>query len=131
MLGLGLSAAIVGAVAAWENRRQAALREKEIALDSVWDAEAFEASLRQAEQLRLLREMKSLQQEQVAPARLVITPHPDETITLEAVNAGLEMPFAEAQYLEATLFGLICTTEDMKEGTRAFLEKRAAKFQGK
>ncbi|PYQ20845.1 MAG: enoyl-CoA hydratase, partial [Acidobacteria bacterium] len=27
--------------------------------------------------------------------------------------------------------GLICTTEDMKEGTRAFLEKRPAKFQGK
>jgi enoyl-CoA hydratase len=41
------------------------------------------------------------------------------------------MPFAEAQYLEATLFGLICTTEDMKEGTRAFLEKRPAKFLGK
>jgi enoyl-CoA hydratase len=51
--------------------------------------------------------------------------------TLEAVNAGLEMPFAEAQYLEATLFGLICTTDDMKEGTKAFLEKRPAKFQGK
>lgn len=51
--------------------------------------------------------------------------------TLEAVNAGLEMPLAEAQRLEATLFGLICTTEDMKEGTRAFLEKRPAKFQGK
>jgi enoyl-CoA hydratase len=51
--------------------------------------------------------------------------------TLEAVNAGLEMPFAEAQYVEATLFGLICTTEDMKEGTKAFLEKRPAKFQGK
>jgi enoyl-CoA hydratase len=51
--------------------------------------------------------------------------------TMKAVGAGLEMPFAEAQYLEATLFGLICTTEDMKEGTRAFLEKRAAKFQGK
>ncbi|HLA79438.1 MAG TPA: enoyl-CoA hydratase-related protein [Vicinamibacteria bacterium] len=51
--------------------------------------------------------------------------------TMEAVNAGIEMPLAEAQYLEATLFGLICTTEDMKEGTRAFLEKRPAKFQGK
>jgi enoyl-CoA hydratase len=51
--------------------------------------------------------------------------------TLEAVNAGLEMPFAQAQYLEATLFGLICTTGDMKEGTQAFLEKRPAKFQGK
>jgi enoyl-CoA hydratase len=51
--------------------------------------------------------------------------------TLEAVNAGLEMPFAQAQSLEATLFGLICTTGDMKEGTLAFLEKRPAKFQGK
>lgn len=51
--------------------------------------------------------------------------------TLEAVNGGLEMPFAQAQHVEATLFGLICTTEDMKEGTRAFLEKRLAKFQGK
>jgi enoyl-CoA hydratase len=51
--------------------------------------------------------------------------------TLEAVNAGLELPLAQAQYLEATLFGLICTTEDMKEGTRAFLEKRPAKFEGR
>ena len=51
--------------------------------------------------------------------------------TLEAVSAGLEIPFPEAQYLEATLFGLICTTEDMKEGTTAFLEKRPARFQGK
>ena len=51
--------------------------------------------------------------------------------TMEAVNSGIELPLAEAQYLEATLFGLICTTDDMKEGTKAFLEKRPAKFTGK
>jgi enoyl-CoA hydratase len=50
--------------------------------------------------------------------------------TLQAVAAGLEMPFAEAQDHEATLFGLICASGDMREGTRAFLEKRPPKFQG-
>jgi len=49
---------------------------------------------------------------------------------IEAVNRGLEMPAAEGQVLEATLFGLCCTTADMKEGTRAFLEKRPTKFTG-
>jgi enoyl-CoA hydratase len=51
--------------------------------------------------------------------------------TLQAVHDGLEMGLDEAQGQEATLFGLICTTEDMKEGTQAFLEKRPARFQGK
>jgi enoyl-CoA hydratase len=50
---------------------------------------------------------------------------------LEAVNRGVEMSQAEGQFLEATLFGLCCATDDMKEGTRAFLEKRAANFKGK
>ncbi len=50
---------------------------------------------------------------------------------IEAVNHGLEMTLPEGLYLEATLFSLCATTEDMKEGTKAFLEKRPAKFTGK
>ena len=50
---------------------------------------------------------------------------------LEAVQAGLDMPIEEGCYLEATLFGLCCASEDMKEGTRAFLEKRKPSFSGR
>jgi enoyl-CoA hydratase/carnithine racemase len=50
---------------------------------------------------------------------------------MEAVNRGMEMTQAEGLYLEATLFGLCCATEDKTEGTRAFLEKRPAQFKGK
>jgi enoyl-CoA hydratase/carnithine racemase len=50
---------------------------------------------------------------------------------MEAVERGMEMPQEEGLFLEATLFGLCCATEDMREGTRAFLEKRPAKFEGK
>jgi len=50
---------------------------------------------------------------------------------LEAVHRGLDMPFAEAQNFEATLFGLVASTDDMREGTKAFLEKRKADFKGR
>jgi enoyl-CoA hydratase len=50
---------------------------------------------------------------------------------INAVNKGMEMPFAEACQYEATLFGLVASTDDMKEGTRAFLEKRKAAFRGR
>jgi enoyl-CoA hydratase len=51
--------------------------------------------------------------------------------TMEAVNKGMETPLAEGLYIEATLFGVACATEDMKEGTKAFLEKRPAQFKGR
>ena len=50
---------------------------------------------------------------------------------LDAVASGGDMAFAEAEDHEATLFGLISTTDDMREGTRAFLEKRKPAFTGK
>ncbi len=50
---------------------------------------------------------------------------------MEAVSKGMEMPLGEGLYLEATLFGVACATEDKKEGTAAFSEKRPAQFRGK
>ncbi|MGA9471935.1 MAG: enoyl-CoA hydratase-related protein [Terriglobales bacterium] len=50
---------------------------------------------------------------------------------MEAVNKGMEMTLAEGLFLEASLFGVCCATEDKKEGTAAFLEKRPAVFKGK
>src|SRR4051812_48461790 len=49
---------------------------------------------------------------------------------IEAVNAGYDLPLDEAMTLEATMFGLLAATDDKREGTRAFLEKRPAKFTG-
>jgi enoyl-CoA hydratase len=50
---------------------------------------------------------------------------------MDAIGQGLEMNQAQGELLEASLFAACCTTEDMKEGTRAFLEKRQAKFVGR
>jgi enoyl-CoA hydratase len=49
---------------------------------------------------------------------------------LELVDAGLEMGTDEALRLEASWFGLLSATADMREGTQAFLEKRKAVFTG-
>ena len=73
----------------------------------------------------LLPAAEKLAQKIIANAPLAVR------FALEAVNHGMEMSAGEGQFLEATLFGLCCTTADMKEGTRAFLEKRPAKFTGK
>ncbi len=52
-------------------------------------------------------------------------------LTNEAIVRSADLTLDEGLALEATLFSLCCATEDMREGTRAFLEKRAARFQGK
>lgn len=49
---------------------------------------------------------------------------------IDAVNQGLDSSLPAAQYLETSLFGTIAASADMKEGTRAFLEKRKAVWNG-
>lgn len=72
----------------------------------------------------LLGEAESLAQEIANLAPLAIR------ACLEAVTRGVELPLAEGLDLEAKLFAALFATEDAREGTRAFLEKRRPDFRG-
>jgi enoyl-CoA hydratase len=50
---------------------------------------------------------------------------------LEATQAAADTSLLEGQYVEASIFGRTCGTQDFKEGTQAFLEKRQALFSGR
>jgi len=52
-------------------------------------------------------------------------------LCIEAIDRGLEMSLEEGLILEANHFGLLAATDDMREGTRAFVEKRPPAFKGK
>jgi enoyl-CoA hydratase len=52
-------------------------------------------------------------------------------VCIEAVDSALEMTLDEGLQLEATYFGLLASTADMREGMAAFLEKRKANFSGR
>lgn len=77
------------------------------------------------EQAELLPAAEAIAKKIIANAPIAVK------YTMEAIERGVEMPLSEGLFLEATLFGLSCATDDMKEGTKAFLEKRKANFAGK
>jgi enoyl-CoA hydratase len=52
-------------------------------------------------------------------------------LCIEAIDRGLQMSLEEGLILEANHFGLLAATDDMREGMRAFLDKRPAAFKGK
>jgi enoyl-CoA hydratase len=77
------------------------------------------------EPVELMREAEALAKKIIANAPVAVR------YAMEAIERGIEMPQEEGLFLEATLFGLCCATEDMREGTKAFLEKRKPQFTGK
>jgi enoyl-CoA hydratase len=95
--------------------------------DMIGAEEALRIGLvnRVTEPADLLATAESIARKIVANAPLAVK------YSMEAIEKGMEMPQEEGLFLEAALFGLCCATEDMREGTRAFLEKRPAKFQGR
>lgn len=95
--------------------------------DAITAAEAWRIGLvnRVVPAAELMAEARKLAQALAARAPVAMR------YIIDAVNRGLDMPLGEGENFEATLFGLVSTTEDMREGTRAFLEKRKAEFKGR
>jgi enoyl-CoA hydratase len=52
-------------------------------------------------------------------------------LVMDAVDMGLDSPLEAGLQFEASAFGVAAATEDRREGTRAFLEKRRPAFAGK
>jgi enoyl-CoA hydratase len=71
----------------------------------------------------LMKEARALAERIASKAQIAIR------MALKAVNMTQEATLSDGQQLEASLFGVCCGTEDFKEGTTAFLEKRKAVFR--
>ena len=75
-------------------------------------------------QASLLREAEAIALAILSKAQIAVR------MALKAINISMELPLSEGLKIEAALFGECCGTNDFKEGTRAFLEKRKPQFTG-
>jgi enoyl-CoA hydratase len=130
---LGLPEVSLGIIPGYGGtQRMARLLGKGKALELILSGDRIDAS--EAERIGLVNKVvpaDQLMQTCEDLARRIMSRGPlAVTAAIEAVMSGSEMPFEEGQFLEATLFGLLCATEDTKEGMKAFIEKRAAQFKG-
>jgi enoyl-CoA hydratase len=82
-------------------------------------------ALRVVPAAQLLEEAQALAEQLASRAPLALR------YAREAIADGLDRPLADGLALEARLFGLAASTDDMREGVRAFLEKRQATFTGR
>ncbi|HSJ07102.1 MAG TPA: enoyl-CoA hydratase-related protein [Longimicrobiales bacterium] len=90
-------------------------------------AEAFRIGLvnRVEEPEALLDAARNLARTMIANGPIAIA------LALEAVDRGISTTIDDAQILESNLFGLLASTDDMREGMQAFLEKRKAEFRNR
>lgn len=114
-------------------QRLARLTNKSIALEWILTGDMYSAeeALRVGAVNRVVlsenvvEEAKELAHKIASKGKIAIS------MTVDAVNRGLETTQSEGLKIEASLFGEICMTEDKKEGITAFLEKRIPNFKNK
>lgn len=131
---LGLPEVTLGIIPGYGGtQRMARLLGKGKALELILTGDRISAE--EAERIGLVNKVVPADQLMAAAeelARRIMTRGPLAVrAAIEAVMSGSEMPFEEGQFLEATLFGLLASTDDMKEGMKAFLEKRTAEFKNR
>ncbi|HTN51833.1 MAG TPA: enoyl-CoA hydratase-related protein [Anaeromyxobacter sp.] len=124
----------LGLVPSWGGTQRLARRVGPMrALEIVLTGEMYEAP--RARELGLCLDVlpaDRLLAHAVAKARVIASRGPLAVAAAKrALRAGADHGLAQGLALEAEAFGLIFATQDMREGTAAFLEKRPARFQGK